>query len=134
MRKTSSKTAAKALPAPAAEDKTITSEGPEDIRDAIAAIETFTAAMDFEAFQSDSRTVAAVERKLSVISEAAIRLGYDAEVVCPGLPWRDIRGLGNWLRHLYDRVDLETIWKTVERDLPPLRDSVDKALEGHGNA
>ena len=105
----------------------------QDIRDAIAAIETFTAGMDFEAFGSDPRTVAAVERKLLVISEAAIRLGDEAEVLCPGLPWRDIRGLGNWLRHQYDRVDLQTIWKTVERDLPSLRDCVDRAFTARGH-
>jgi uncharacterized protein with HEPN domain len=32
-----------------------------------------------------------VERKLLLISEAAIRLGEDAERLCPGLPWNNIR-------------------------------------------
>jgi len=49
--------------------------------------------MDFEAFREDPKTVAAVERKLQVISEAAIRLGSDADAYCPGLSWRDIRGM-----------------------------------------
>jgi uncharacterized protein with HEPN domain len=40
--------------------------------------------------------VAAVERKLMILSEAAIRLGEDAERYCPGQPWRDIRGTGGW--------------------------------------
>jgi uncharacterized protein with HEPN domain len=74
--------------------------------------------MDFQAFREDSETVAAVERKLQVISEAAVRLGSDAEANVPNVPWRDIRGIGNWLRHQYDRVELETIWKTVTQDLP----------------
>jgi uncharacterized protein with HEPN domain len=30
-------------------------------------------------------------------------------VLCPGLPWRDIRGIGNWLRHQYDQVDVDSI-------------------------
>jgi len=42
--------------------------------------------MDFGAFIEDPRTIAAVECKLLVVSEAAIRLGKDAEVRCPGLP------------------------------------------------
>jgi uncharacterized protein with HEPN domain len=46
----------------------------------------------------------------------------------PGLPWRDIRGIGNWLRHQYDRVDIETIWNTLTRDLPPLKEAVHRAL------
>jgi len=65
-----------------------------DIRDAVASIEQFTKDMDFDAFRQDPKTIAAVERKLQVISEAAVRLGEQAETLCPGWPWRNIRGLG----------------------------------------
>ena len=85
-----------------------------DILDAIAAIEQFTQDMDLDSFRQDPKTIAAVERKLQVISEAAVRLGEQAEALCPGLPWRDIRGIGNWLRHQYDRVDIETRWYCSE--------------------
>jgi uncharacterized protein with HEPN domain len=91
-----------------------------DIADAIDHIQQFTEGMDFEAFRQDLKTIAAVERKLLVISEAAIRLKDDAGRMCPGIPWPEIRGIGNWLRHQYDRVDLETLWNTVQDDLPPL--------------
>jgi len=84
--------------------------------------------MGLEDFLSDEKTQAAVERKLLIISEAAIRLKDEAEALCPGLPWRDIRGSGNWLRHQYDSVDLETIWNTVQTDLPPLKNAVESAL------
>jgi len=99
-----------------------------DIRDAVAAIEQFTRDMDFDAFREDPKTIAAVERKLQVISAAAVRLGERAEALCPGLPWRNIRGIGNWLRHQYDRVDIETLWNTVTIDLPPLKAAVNRAL------
>ena len=99
-----------------------------DIREAIGAIEEFTAGMDFNSFQADGKTAAAVERKLLVISEAAIRLGSEADQLCAGIPWRDIRGFGNWLRHQYDRVDLRAVWKAVTDDLPPLKESVIRAL------
>ena len=45
-----------------------------DIADAVDSIQQFTEGMDFEAFRQDLKTIAAVERKLLVISEAAIRL------------------------------------------------------------
>ena len=51
-----------------------------DIADAIGMIEAFTAGMDFDAFREDPKTIAAVERKLLVISEAAVRLGDEAEI------------------------------------------------------
>jgi uncharacterized protein with HEPN domain len=88
----------------------------------------FVRDMDIDAFREDPKTIAAVERKLLLISEAAVRLGEDAERLCPGLPWHNIRGLGNWLRHRYDRVDVETVWNTVIDDLPPLRSGFLRAL------
>ena len=99
-----------------------------DILESIRSIERFVEGMDLDAFIADDRTQAAVERKLLIISEAAVRLKDAAESVCPGVPWRDIRGIGNWLRHQYDRVDLETIWNTIHDDLPPLKVAVEKAL------
>lgn len=99
-----------------------------DIFEAIVSIEQFTSGMDFDRFRSDPKTVSAVERKLLLISEAAMRLGDDAEKLCPDQPWRSIRGIGNWLRHRYDRVDVKTVWNTIEDDLPGLKAAVQRAL------
>lgn len=99
-----------------------------DILDAIRSIEEFVSGMDLAAYAADERTQAAVERKILIISEAAIRLGDAAETVCPEIPWRDIRGIGNWLRHQYDRIDAETIWNTIQDDFPPLKIAVERAL------
>jgi uncharacterized protein with HEPN domain len=63
------------------------------------------------------------------ISEAARRLGDQAEEICPGIPWRDLRATGNWLGHAYDRIDLEQIWLTITNDLPPLKAAVIAALD-----
>jgi len=101
----------------------------EDILAGIGSIERFIEGMNLETYVGDERTQAAVERKLLMISEAAIRLRDDAERLCPSAPWREIRGIGNWLRHQYDRVDLETIWNTIQDDLPPLKQVVTSALE-----
>ena len=99
-----------------------------DIVDAICLIEEFTSGIDFDGFREDLRTIAAVERKLLVISEAAIRLGQQAELRCPGPPWGEIRGIGNWLRHQYDAVELPVLWKTVRDDLPSLKFAVLRTL------
>ena len=45
-----------------------------DIAEAIEDIEDFTLGMDFESFKGDPKTVAAVERKIARIGEAAVRL------------------------------------------------------------
>jgi uncharacterized protein with HEPN domain len=97
----------------------------KDILDAIEAIESFTEGMNFEAFRTDPKTVAAVERKLLQIAEAALRLRGQP---LPEQPWRNIRGMGNWLRHQYDRVSLDILWSTVTQDLPALKAIASHAL------
>lgn len=95
-----------------------------------ALIEEFTSGMDFEHFREDPKTVAAVERKLLVISEAAVRLGDQALLLCPDQPGHKIRGTGNWRQHQYERVNLEVVWRTVAEDLPSLKSAAGRVL-GH---
>ncbi|MDR3793236.1 MAG: DUF86 domain-containing protein [Terracidiphilus sp.] len=99
-----------------------------DILDSISMIEEFIHGMDLDTFRFDAKTKAAVERKMQAISEAAIRLKDIAENLCPEVPWRDIRGIGNWLRHQYDFIDVETIWNTIQDDLPSLKKAVERVL------
>ena len=40
----------------------------------------------------------AVNHALLILSEAASKLGEEADQLCPGIRWEDIRGLGNRLR------------------------------------
>jgi uncharacterized protein with HEPN domain len=105
-----------------------------DIYEAIESIERFVEGMDFSSFQAEEKTRAAVERKLLVLSEAARRLGDAAEHLCPGIPWNNIRGMGNWLRHQYDGVDPSVIWQTIEQDMPPLKVAVGNALVPPGGS
>ena len=48
--------------------------------------------------------------------------------IVANVPWRQVRDLGNLLRHAYDKVDLEIIWQTITDDLPPLKTAVFNAL------
>lgn len=91
-------------------------------------IEEFTSGMDFEAFRSSAITIAAVERKLLIISEAATLLGGEAERLCPDQPWMDIRRLGNQLGYSDDRLPPERIWQIVKEQLPLFKASVLRAI------
>ena len=44
------------------------------------------------------------------------------------MPWRDIRGIGNQLRHAYDNLNSIMIWKVYQDDLPVLKVAVTQAL------
>jgi uncharacterized protein with HEPN domain len=50
------------------------------------------------------------------------------ERVGPELPWRQIRDLGNVLRHAYDKIIIEMLWLIVVRDLPPLKAVCERML------
>ena len=104
-----------------------------DILEHIGHIEKFLEGMGPVDLANDQRTVFACQYALLVISEAAKRLGPRAEELCPGFPWRDIRGIGNRLCHAYDMLDLALIWKVYQDDLPPLKIGVQAALERFRN-
>lgn len=76
--------------------------------------------MSFSDFQEDIKTVRAVLYNVAIIGEAAASLMPEVEVAYPEIPWVDIRGLRNIVIHEYFRVNLEIIWETIQRDLPPL--------------
>jgi uncharacterized protein with HEPN domain len=109
--------------------------GPElhfaDILRAIALVEDFVGDMTEADYSKDSKTRAAVERELQIITEAAFRLRPEDETLCPGPDWTAWRGMGNLLRHAYHRIDDSVIWNTVTMELPLLKTQVETALATH---
>ena len=99
-----------------------------DLLEAIDLVELFLHDMTFESYQTDLKTKSAVERQMQNMTEAAIRLGEDAERIAPGPDWEGFRGMGNLLRHAYHRIDDEIIWNTVKDELPRMREVVVDAL------
>ena len=86
----------------------------------IERINRYTKGLDRAGFAGDDRSRDAVECCLERICEAAIRLGEHGPELMPDQPWADIRGMGNRLRHGYDRLSLAVIWGTIHDDLPAL--------------
>jgi uncharacterized protein with HEPN domain len=103
-----------------------------DILEAIDLIELFLHDMTFESYQTDLKTKSAVERQMQIMTEAAIRLGGDAEHIAPGPDWEGFRGMGNLLRHAYHRIDDQIIWNTVKDELPLMREVVVNSLGADG--
>lgn len=96
--------------------------------ESIVFIEGFVIEMDLAAYQTDHKTRFAVERQMQVLSEAAYRLGDQGQLLAPEVDWRSIRGMGNHLRHGYDRIEDQVIWNTIQLDLPPLKAAIEAAL------
>ena len=100
-----------------------------DIVENAGRIDGYLAGMDRVAFGRDGRTRDAVERCLERVCEVVHRLGVRADELMPGHPWGDIRGMGNRLRHAYDRVNTEIIWNTARERVPALATDARRALE-----
>jgi len=90
------------------------------VRDAIARIERYTA-QGREVFFQDSMVQDAVIRNLEVIGEAVRSLPPEVKRQHPEIPWRSITALRNVLIHEYFGVDLEIVWRVVQRRLPNLK-------------
>jgi uncharacterized protein with HEPN domain len=99
-----------------------------DIWDAITAIERYSV-RGRSAFENEELIQIWIIHHLQIIGEAAGRLGGDFQLAHAQLPWPAIVAMRNVLVHDYFGTDLEEVWRTVERDLPTLRDSVESLLE-----
>jgi len=97
------------------------------IRDAIARIGKYTA-QGRNAFFEDSMVQDAVIRNLEVIGEAVRSLPPELKRRHPEIPWRSITALRNVLIHEYFGVDLEIVWRVVQRRLPALKRHIDTML------
>lgn len=100
-----------------------------DILDNIARIEVHLLDMDKDGLARDGLRRDAVERCLERICEASARLGDQADALMPDQAWRAIRGMGNRLRHAYDRVDLSVVWTVVRDRLPELKADAIRVLQ-----
>lgn len=81
-----------------------------------------------EEFYNDRILQRAVERELEIIGEAANNLSEDSRQQMPEIPWKDIIGMRNILIHVYFKVDLETVWETIQGELPELIKTVENQL------
>jgi uncharacterized protein with HEPN domain len=73
-----------------------------------------------DAFETDWQKQWIVERGIEIISEASRHLADELKGRHPNIPWVKVAGIGNVLRHDYERVAPDILWKLVQSDLPEL--------------
>ena len=92
----------------------------DDILEAIARIQEYTAGMDYNAFMADKKTQDAVVRNLEIVGEASARLPDELKATTLDIEWVKISGMRNILAHEYFGVSLPVIWDAIQSKLEPL--------------
>ena len=91
-----------------------------DILDAISGIRQTLAGCDLDNFLTTWHLQKATERGLEIISEASRHIPADLKSLDADVPWTEIAGIGNVLRHDYQRVEPLIIWNIVQAHLDRL--------------
>jgi uncharacterized protein with HEPN domain len=81
-----------------------------------------------EEFRSEPIRQHATVRMLQVLGDAAKAVSNDVKLRLLSIPWRDMARMRDLLVHHYFAVDPGVVWRTIERDLPTVRDALVEAL------
>lgn len=55
------------------------------------------------------------------------------KAAAPQIPWRAVAAIGNILRHDYEGVRSDVVWRIANRDLPALKAAVEAMLRDFPN-
>jgi uncharacterized protein with HEPN domain len=104
----------------------------QDILDAITKIRRYVSGIDFDTFENDEEIMDAVIHNLTVIGEAAHHIPADITGRHAGIPWRQMIDMRNFSVHAYWNLRPSVIWNTIQNDLPPLVDPLQRLLTETG--
>lgn len=96
----------------------------EHILDSIKWIESYISDISRGQFLNNHLVQDAIIRQIEIIGEASKKLSISLKQKYPNIPWKDIAGMRDKLIHGYFGVDIEAVWKTVEDDIPILKEQV----------
>jgi uncharacterized protein with HEPN domain len=94
------------------------------ILEAIDGIENAVHGKTRDDFAADWLLHHGIQRGIEIVSEAARRIPPALQATQPQVPWTQIIGIGNVLRHEYHRVADTVVWNVVQAHLPHLKAAV----------
>ena len=101
----------------------------QDILHAIAGIQETVGGLGYETYVAVWAIKHACERGIEIISEASRHIPNHLKETEPAVPWHEIAGIGNLLRHGYESVSDRVIWDIIDNHLDPLDAAVRRLKE-----
>jgi uncharacterized protein with HEPN domain len=81
-----------------------------------------------ESLDEDRKLLLALVKAIEIIGEAASKVSESCQATYSQIPWPQIIGMRNRLIHAYFDIDHETVWQTIQDDLPPLIVELEKII------
>jgi uncharacterized protein with HEPN domain len=91
-----------------------------DMLEAFERVRHVVGELSLDDFEAEWEKGWLVERGVEILSEASRHLPDDLKARHPVIPWRKVAGIGNIIRHAYQRIAPDILWKLAHDDLGPL--------------
>ena len=99
------------------------------ILESINDIESFSENLSKEQLGKNKLKQYAIIRATEIIGEAVSNLPKSFRKLYPRVPWREIVGTRDKMIHHYFGVNLDIVWDIIKKDLPKLKEQIEKILK-----
>ena len=89
----------------------------------------YTSDKTYKDLVADDMMYYAVVKNIEIIGEAANLLSSAFIDFHPQTPWKQVRGMRNYIVHEYFQIDDVVVWGVVSTDIPVLRKQILEYLE-----
>lgn len=93
----------------------------------------YTSGKTFDDLKADDMMYYAVVKNIEIIGEAANLLSVEFTDAHPVTPWKQVRGMRNYIVHEYFQIDDVVVWDVVTTDIPLLRQQIIEYLKEINN-
>ena len=76
--------------------------------------------MDRTSSPATSSSRMPVLRNIQIIGEATKHIPDDVRARMPGIEWKKMAGMRDWLAHVYYRINPDIVWGVIETKIPEL--------------
>ena len=94
------------------------------IIESIEKIEDFSKDLSKEDFFNDEMRQSAIVRQVEIIGEASKNISESFRNKYLNIPWKAMIGTRDKIIHHYFGVDLEAVWRILEKDIPELKKEI----------